>query len=91
MKLLDKNIYKLFLYCKSEIFEMQDKDKINEYKMFIKELKEQVEVLNTEDFTKDEKLTLDKIKVYLEFADKDVIPNLEKSKIYRWRDKHGVC
>ena len=85
MSLYTKDVYSLFLYCKSKITEMQCRDRINEYRDFIEETRRELDLMDLTNLNKEERLVLDKIRVYLDFAEKDVLTKLESSKNYQWR------
>lgn len=86
MDSLNKDVYTMFLNCKSRITEMQCKDKIEEYKEYINGMRKDVERMDLSNLTKEERIVLDKIKVYLDFAEKDVLAKLKQSKGYQWRN-----
>lgn len=81
---MEQDVYKLFLSCKSFISAMTNKEDIPKYRYGMQCIKENVNYIEKRDMSKEERLVLDKIKVYLEFATKDVLTKLERNKEYKW-------
>ena len=81
---MEQDVYKLFLSCKSFIAAMTNKEDIPKYIDGMQCIRENVNYIEKRDMSKEERLVLDKIKVYLEFATKDVLTKLERNKEYKW-------